>query len=69
MTFMVRNLRDVFNLNRVIFYEGQLYEKLSRVSGGPRFKYRVILSEDHYDYVVEPKIRKRLDRAFKRRQS
>lgn len=62
----IANLNHVFDFNQLMLFEGRLYERLERVAGGPKHKYRVILSDDDYDYVSEPALRKRLDRAFKR---
>lgn len=61
-------LARLYDLDQIILFEGKLVERLYRTNGrceGPKPKYRVILSEDDYDYVVIPKIRKRLDRIFK----
>lgn len=63
---ILSRLRHTFDLTQTIFYEGRLYEKLTSFPGQPKYKYRVILAMDDYDYVVLPALRKRLDRAFKR---
>ena len=68
----IRRLKFLFNIDEVIYFEGKLYERLygseqKRLSlKNFPYKYRVILAEDDYDYVVIPALRKRLDRAFKR---
>ena len=51
-------------------FEGRVYELLytsekerrQNLKAGQKHKYRFMLSEDDYDYVVNSKLRKRLDR-------
>ena len=69
-SFTIKSLDNgLFDPNQIIFFEGKLYERLPRVKGGPRNKYRILLAVDDYDYVFEPRLRKRLDRAFRRNES
>lgn len=62
----ISQLKRIFDLDQMILFEGKLYERLEKVSGGPKHRYRVVLSDDDYDYVSEPALRKRLDQAFKK---
>lgn len=57
---------SIFDHHNVIVYEGRLYEEMVQLRGMIRYKYRQILSSDDYDYVQNPALRKRLDRAFAR---
>ena len=65
----LNQLSKLFDLNETVYFEGKLYERLyydvkSRSKDGPKHKYRVVINSDDYDYVVEPALRKRLDRVF-----
>lgn len=60
---LISSLAKMYHMKNVIFFEGKLYERLSPHMY--RYKYRVILSQDDYDYVANPALRKRLDRRFK----
>lgn len=62
----ISSLKEIYNLDQVVFYEGRLFERLPVKRGFGILKYRVIISPDYYDYVVSPALRKRLDRLFKR---
>lgn len=64
----ISRLSRLFDLDQVVLFEGKLVERLYRTNGrckGPKHKYRFILNEDDYDYVVIPAERKRLDRIFR----
>lgn len=66
---IIQNLNRLFDLCRTIYFEGKLYEDLFYGGvglDGVRYKYREILSEDDYDYVVDTALKKRLDRVFAR---
>jgi hypothetical protein len=52
---------EVFDLNHIIFFENNLYERLNKNFA---YKYRIILNSDDYDYVCDRNLKRRLDRAF-----
>jgi len=49
-------LKQLYNLDHVFFFEGNLYEALDWN------KYRVIIRDDHYDYVEDKELIKRLNK-------
>ncbi len=58
----VRDLSKLYVLKNLILLEGKLYEKLSQKYPT---KYRVILSDDDYDYVADLKLTSKLNIAFR----
>ncbi len=69
-----KQLSYLYRDSHVFLYDKQLYELLysskrdyvdMKKKMGKCFryhKYRIIFDDDHYDYVVDSKLRKRLDR-------
>jgi hypothetical protein len=54
------DLTRLYDINEVIYFENKLYERLSDT----RYRYRVIITDDDYDYVTDRNLKRRLDRAF-----
>lgn len=55
----LKNLSKLCVIKNVFYFEGRLYERLYNF----KCKYRVFVSDDDYDYVVDRNLRRRLDRA------
>lgn len=71
MTIRISDLNRLFDLSETVYYRSYLYERLytnraDRLKNCPIHKYRVIFSDDDYDYVTEVALKKRLDRVFAR---
>lgn len=58
----LKDLSKLYVLKNVVLFESKLYEKL-----GPPYpaKYRVIITDDDYDYVTDEALVGRLDKAIK----
>jgi len=69
---IVKQLKQLCILSDCFLFEGKVYERLygySHIGGGisiskPRCKYRFMISEDDYDYVVDRNLVRRLDRFY-----
>lgn len=62
--FGLFHAQEVFDLDHVVFFEGNLYERI--VSREIKYRYRVLLNSDDYDYVTDRNLKRRLDRVFKK---
>ena len=54
------SISRIFDTRFVHLFEGRLYEYMGQNS---KCRWRVILSDDDYDYVVDRNLRRRLNRA------
>lgn len=67
---LLKRLTELFDLDRVILLDGKLYEQLDTDpsmlghSVRPKHQYRMIISDDDYDYVTDPGLIKKLNRKF-----
>lgn len=72
---LIKQLRSLCLVKNCFLFEGRVYELLYtseqerklNLKLGQKHKYRFMLSEDNYDYVVDSKLRKRLDSFIKGR--
>lgn len=60
---LLRDLSRIYTLKNIVLFEGKLYEKLANNFYSHR--YRVIISDDDYDYVTCRNLKRRLERVFK----
>lgn len=71
---ITKQLAALCLVKNCFLFEGRVYELLytsekerqENLKAGQKHKYRFMLSEDDYDYVVDSKLRKRLDRFLSR---
>lgn len=56
----LKELNQLFVMKNVFLHEGRLYEKLFKTHYDG-IKYRFLIREDDYDYVVDKKLIKQLD--------
>ena len=59
---LTKQLQELCIIDNCFLYEGRVYELLK----GRRYKYRVMISEDDYDYVESKKLKRELDRFLAR---
>lgn len=61
---IAKQLKRLCIIENCFIFEAKVYERLYNHPN--RLKYRVIFSDDDYDYVVDRNLRRRLDRFLKK---
>lgn len=57
---ITKQLKQLCIIKNCFIYESKVYERLYNC----KHKYRFMISEDDYDYVVDRNLRRRLDKTF-----
>ena len=60
-----KQLKRLCIIKNCFIYRSNVYEILERVAGGPSHKYRIMFSDDDYDYITDRNTVRRLNRFVK----
>jgi hypothetical protein len=62
-----KQLSKLYSINNCFIHESRVYEVINDKSykSPSRYKYRVILDFDSYDYVTDKELKKKLDKHLK----
>lgn len=62
-----KQLSQLYCINNCFIYESKVYEVINdkKYKAPSRYKYRVVIDFDHYDYVTDKTLKKKLDKHLK----
>ena len=66
-TNILKQLKQLYSVKNCFIFESRVYEVINdkNYKAPSRYKYRVVIDYDDYDYVTDKNLKKKLDKHLK----